>query len=70
MALATFNEDARRRILLVWDGNRTEGDLEAAIAAAKAQNVPIDVMPLKYRVQNEVFMERFVTESGWKLTNR
>lgn len=65
LSLATFNEDARRRILLIWDGNRTEGDLDAAVALAKAQNVPIDVMPLKYQVNNEVFVERFVAPT-WR----
>ena len=51
--------------MLVWDGNRTEGDLDAAVAAAKAQNVPIDVMPLKYQVRNETFIERFVAPT-WR----
>ena len=45
LALSSFGEDARHRIVLVWDGNKTEGDLDAAVAAAKAQGVPIDVMP-------------------------
>ena len=65
LALATFKDDARRRILLIWDGNRTEGDLDAAVAAAKAQHVPIDVMPLKYQVKNETFIERFVAPT-WR----
>src|SRR5690606_7661977 len=65
LGLASFNEDARKRLLLIWDGNQTEGDLDAAIAAAKAQNVPIDVLPLKYRVQNEVYVERFVAPT-WR----
>ena len=65
LALATFKEDSRKRILLVWDGNRTDGDLDAAVAAAKAQKVPIDVMPLKYQVKNETFIERFVAPT-WR----
>ena len=65
LALASLGEDARHRLLLVWDGNRTDGDLDAAVAAAKAQGVPVDVMPLKYRVQNETFVERFVAPT-WR----
>ena len=65
LALSSFNEDARHRIVLVWDGNKTEGDLDAAVAAAKAQGVPIDVMPLKYAVKNETFIERFVAPT-WR----
>ena len=43
--------DAMHRLLLVWDGNLTTGDLEAALATAAAQHVQIDVMPLRYDVR-------------------
>ena len=65
LGLATGSEDARKRMLLIWDGNMTEGDLAAAVAQAKSQNVPIDVMPLKYQVDNEVYIERFVAPT-WR----
>jgi uncharacterized membrane protein len=63
LALATMGKDAMHRLMLVWDGNQTAGDLEGAIAQAVSQGVPIDVMPLRYDVQNEVMIERFIAPS-------
>jgi uncharacterized membrane protein len=68
LAMATLGRDAMHRLVLIWDGNQTLGDLETAVAAAKSQEVPIDVVPLKYDVQNEVLLERFVAPT-WKREN-
>lgn len=68
LALATFNRDAMHRLVLLWDGNQTAGDIEAAITAAAAANVQIDVMPLEYNVQNEVLFDRLVAPT-WKREN-
>ena len=68
LALATMSKDAMHRLLLIWDGNQTAGDLDAAIASAASQGVQVDVMPLRYDVQNEVLMERFVAPS-WRREN-
>jgi hypothetical protein len=65
LALASMSKDAMHRLLLVWDGNMTTGNLETALATAKAQNVPIDVMPLRYDVTNEVLMDKFIAPT-WK----
>src|SRR6266850_5574615 len=65
LALATFQKDAMRRILLITDGNQTAGDLEGALAAAVSQGVPIDVMKLSYHVNNEVLIDRLSAPS-WK----
>jgi uncharacterized membrane protein len=58
LALATFGHDAMHRLLLVSDGNATTGDLDAAVNAAVAANVQIDVAPLRYDINNEVVVER------------
>ncbi|HEX4797032.1 MAG TPA: VWA domain-containing protein [Humisphaera sp.] len=68
LALATMSPDAMHRLVLVWDGNATTGNVDAAVAAAAAQHVPIDVIPLHYDVQNEVMMERFIAPT-WKREN-
>ena len=68
LALATMSKDTMHRLLLMWDGNQTTGDLEGAITAAASQGVQIDVMPLRYDVQNEVLLERFVAPS-WRREN-
>jgi uncharacterized membrane protein len=65
LALATFQKDAMRRILLISDGNQTAGDLEGALSAAVSQGVPIDVMKLSYNVNNEVLIDRLSAPS-WK----
>lgn len=68
LALASLHKDAMHRLLLIWDGNQTIGDLNNALSAAKSQNVPIDVMPLRYNVTNEVMMDRF-NAPMWKREN-
>ena len=59
LALASLHKDAMHRLLLIWDGNATTGDLNNAISAAVAQHVPIDVMPLNYNINNEVIVWSF-----------
>ncbi len=61
LGLASFGKDAMHRMLLISDGNITQGDIDAATALAAAQHVPIDVMPLDYDVKNEVLVERFIS---------
>jgi uncharacterized membrane protein len=57
LGLAMFPGDAARRLLLASDGNQTLGDaLEAAreAAAGGGAGVPIDVLPVPYRVTRDV----------------
>lgn len=68
LALATADKDAMHRLVLMWDGNATAGDLEGAVAQAAAQNVQIDVMPLTYNVRREVTVENLVSPT-WKREN-
>ena len=65
LALATLSKDAMHRLLLFWDGNDTTGNLEAALEAAAAQHVQIDVVPLHYDVKNAAMIDRFVAPT-WK----
>lgn len=60
LALASLRNEAMHRLVLVWDGNATAGNLDAAVEAAAAQGVAIDVMPLRYHVDSAVMMERFI----------
>lgn len=60
LGLASMGSNAMHRMLLIWDGNATAGDLSAALAAASSQHVPIDVMPLQYNVEHEVMMDKFI----------
>ena len=64
-ALAAFQRDAMKRIVLISDGNQTAGDLDGALTAAAAQGVPIDVIKLSYNVRNEIMIDRVVAPN-WK----
>lgn len=68
LALATMGKDAMHRLVLFWDGNATNGNIDEAIGAAAAQHVPIDVFPLKYDIQHEVMLDHFVAPT-WKREN-
>ncbi len=58
-ALALFPPDSGARLLLVSDGNETgsEQELLAAAREAAAAGVPVDVLPINYRLNNEVMVE-------------
>ncbi len=58
MALAITPPDTAARILLVSEGNQTEGDLEEAARIAAVNGIPIDVLPLHYQYENEVIFRR------------
>lgn len=69
LGLALFPADTAKRLVLVTDGNETGGDALAAAEraagglamgaeASGAQGVPIDVLPLPFRVENDVQVVR------------
>lgn len=58
LAMAIMPGNAANRLLLATDGNQTAGDLMVAANAAKAAGVPIDVLPLRYKYDREVLVER------------
>jgi len=57
LALATLPKDTANRIILLSDGNETEGSVMAAAEEARAAGVPIDVVPLEYAHENEIVFE-------------
>lgn len=60
LALGAFPPDAAGRIVLLSDGNQNVGDaLEQAVAARQA-GVPIDVVPIEYRYDAEVLVDKIV----------
>lgn len=58
MAMAIAPPDTAVRIVLASEGNETEGDLKEAARTAAANRIPIDVLPLRYRYDNEVLFRR------------
>src|SRR5439155_21416153 len=65
LGLAGFRDDAMRRLVLVTDGNATQGDTETSLSAALAGGVPVDTLPLHYQVHDEVLLDRVVAPA-WK----
>ena len=56
--MAIAPPDTAVRIVLASEGNETEGDLKEAARTAAANRIPIDVLPLRYRYDNEVLFRR------------
>ncbi len=54
---------AAKRILMISDWNETTGSVEAAAAQARAAKVPIDVLPIRYKFDQEVKVDRIVVPS-------
>lgn len=58
LARAIVPPDAAGRLVLFTDGNQTRGNAEAAARefASSARPVPVEVVALKYRLENEVYI--------------
>ena len=65
LGLASFRPDAMHRLVLISDGNATQGDTDAAITALTSMNVPIDVLPLHYEIRRDVLLDRVIVPT-WK----
>lgn len=60
MAMAIAPPDSATRIVLLSDGNQTAGDLREAARLAAGNNIPIDVVPMRYEYEREVVFRRLV----------
>ncbi len=60
LAMAMFPHDTAKRIVLMSDGNDNMGDLLTEARRAKADGIPIDIVPLEYERKNEVYFERMI----------
>ncbi|MBL8887506.1 MAG: VWA domain-containing protein [Phycisphaerales bacterium] len=58
LARAIVPPDAAGRLVLLSDGNQTRGNAESAVRefASSTRPVPVEVVPLKYRLENEVYI--------------
>ncbi|HUT29006.1 MAG TPA: VWA domain-containing protein [Sedimentisphaerales bacterium] len=63
MAMAIAPPDTAARILLVSEGNQTDGDLKEAARLAAANRIPVDVLPLRYQYEREVVFRRLAGPS-------
>jgi len=66
LALASFPDNAQRRIVLLSDGNQNLGDAVQEATAAAGQ-VQVDVVPVAYRYEREVMLDRMALPSEAKV---
>ena len=60
LAQGTFPEDSARRVVLVSDGNENRGDAAAQARSLAEQGIGIDVVPVHYRREGDVVVDRLV----------
>lgn len=58
LAAAMLPEDKQGRIVLISDGMQTEGDVGKIVADLKSRGITVDVLPIQYAFENEVWLER------------
>ena len=58
LGLATYPEDTARRMVVISDGNDNRGNALEQALAAHGLGVQIDVLPVEYRYDREVLVER------------
>src|SRR3954451_5481844 len=58
LALAAFPEDTARRVVILSDGNENRGNLLEQALAAKSLGVQVDALPMEYRYDQEVLVEK------------
>ncbi len=57
MCAAMIGEDVQGRIVLVSDGVQTDGDLSGVLAELKSRRIAVDVLPVEYSYDHEVWLE-------------
>lgn len=60
LAASTFPAHARKRIVLVTDGNQNRQDADAAIERLRAQGIQLDVLPIQYTHEREILLEKAI----------
>ena len=58
LAAAVVPEDKQGHLVLISDGVETEGNVRGILDDLKARHIAVDVLPVQYDYQNEVWLER------------
>jgi len=58
LSAAILPEDKKGRIVLISDGTETDGDYASALKELKARGITVDVLPVEYEYNNEVWLEK------------
>ncbi|MCA9005783.1 MAG: VWA domain-containing protein, partial [Planctomycetaceae bacterium] len=57
LAAAMLPEENRGRIVLISDGTETEGSISQVLSELKSRDIAVDVLPLHYQYDNEIWLE-------------
>lgn len=57
LAAAMLPEENRGRIVLISDGTETEGSISQVLDELKSRDIAVDVLPLQYEYDKEVWLE-------------
>ncbi len=60
LAMAAFPQESQKRIVLITDGNQTQGDVESEVRRAKANSIEVSVLPIRYEYDDEIMLEEVV----------
>lgn len=58
LAAAMLPEDRNGRLVLISDGSETTGDLNTALNELKSRGIQVDVLPIQYHYDREVWLEK------------
>jgi uncharacterized membrane protein len=67
LSAAMIPEEDQGRIVLISDGVQTEGSLSRILDDLKAKGIAVDVLPIEYHYDREVFIERLDLPQAVKL---
>ncbi|MFC1601421.1 glutamine amidotransferase, partial [Candidatus Sumerlaeota bacterium] len=60
LALAAFGDETQKRIVLISDGNETQGYANEIARQAKSHNAVIDILPIIYENRNDLVVDKLV----------
>lgn len=60
LAMAAFPEDTQKRIVLLTDGNQTQGETEMAVQRALANDIDVRLLPLQYSYSQDALVEDII----------
>jgi uncharacterized membrane protein len=67
LAAAMLPDEKRGRIVLISDGTQTEGSLQSILSELKSREIAVDVLPIRYQYEDEVWLERLELPRAVKL---
>ena len=70
LAAAMLPEDTRGRIVLISDGAETAGNLKQVLETLKIRGIAVDVLPITYSYDKEVWIERLELPQRVQLSER